>query len=224
MQRRQFLAGGSVLIAVTALGACQQGLSYSLTEVIRRLLTLSSQRALATLMAPGGFYDSQVARITLPGQFGSGGSLVSKVLLSTLLRDRLLKAVNRAAEKGADRAAPVIADAIIRVSPEDAAAIVKAAGTPAATAFLQKQMGNSLIPVMLPGIDDGLRLFDNQAVTEALKLATGIDFAGLRDDVARKASSAIFAEMGKEELAIRADPQSTGDPILIAALTAGKAF
>jgi hypothetical protein len=224
MERRQFIVGGSALALMATLSACQQGLSYSLTEVIRRLLTLSSQRAFARLLAPGGFYDSQVARIALPSQFNGGGSLLSKVLLSTLLRDRLLKAVNRAAEKGADRAAPVIADAIIRVSPQDAAAIVKAAGTPAATAFLKGQMGSALIPVMLPGIDDGLRVFDNQAVTEALRLVTGIDFAGLRDDVTRKASDAIFAEMGKEELAIRADPQSTGDPILIAALAAGRAF
>lgn len=223
MERRQFLSGGSAL-ALLALGGCSQGLGFSLTEAIRRLLSLSSQRALARLMAPGGFYDSQIARITLPDQFGSNGagSFLSRVLLSGVVRDRLLKQVNRAAEKGAERAAPVIADAIMSTSPQDAAAIIKAIGTPAATNLLQQHMGDALISAMLPGVDDGLKLFDNQAVTEALRLATGIDFAGLRDDVTRKASNAIFAEMGKEEMAIRADPRSTDDPVLIAAFTAGK--
>lgn len=221
MERRQFLSGGSAL-ALLAVSGCSQGLGFSLTEAIRRLLSLSSQRALARLMAPGGFYDSQIARITLPDQLGGsgGGSLLSRVLLSSVVRDRLLKQVNRAAEKGAERAAPVIADAIMSTSPQDAAAIIKAVGTPAATNLLQQHMGNALISAMLPGVDDGLKLFDNQAVTDALRMATGIDFAGLRDDVTRKASNAIFAEMGKEEMAIRADPRSTGDPVLIAAFTA----
>ena len=221
MQRRQFLASGSAL-TLLVLAGCTQGLGYSLTEAIRRLLTLSSQRALARLMAPGGFYDSQVARITLPDQFSKTGSVLTRVLLSSVVRDRLLRQVNRAAEEGADRAAPVLADAILAMSPQDAAAIVKAVGTPAATLLLQQQIGDALIPAMLPGVDEGLRLFDDQVVTEALKVVTGIDFAGLREDVTRKASNAIFAEMGKEELAIRANPQATGDPILIAAFTAGK--
>lgn len=223
MERRRFLGAGSAL-ALLAMTGCSQGLGFSLTEAIRRLLSLSSQRALARLMAPGGFYDSQIARITLPDQLGGGGtgSLLTRVLLSGVVRDRLLKQVNRAAEKGAERAAPVIADAIMSVSPQDAAAIIKAVGSPAATNLLQQHMGNALISTMLPGVDEGLKLFDNQAVTDALKLATGIDFTGLRDDVTRKASNAIFAEMGREELAIRANPQATGDPILIAAFTAGK--
>ncbi len=221
MERRHFLASGSAL-ALLALAGCTQGLGYSLTEAIRRLLTLSSQRALARLMAPGGFYDSQVARITLPDQFSRTGSVLTRVLLSSVVRDRLLRQVNRAAEEGADRAAPILADAILAMSPQDAAAIVKAVGTPAATLLLQQQIGDALIPAMLPDVDAGLRLFDDQVVTEALKAVTGIDFTGLRDDVTRKASNAIFAEMGREEMAIRANPQATGDPILIAAFAAGK--
>lgn len=223
MRRRQFI-GGSAAVVLLTLGACTQSLHYSLSEIIRRLLTVSSQRALARLVAPGGFYDSQIARITLPDTLSPKASSITRLLLSTVLRDRLLRQVNRAAERGAERAAPVIADAIIAISPQDAAAIVRAAGTPAATLLLQREMGDGLFAALLPGVDEGLRAFDNQVVTEALKIATGIDFAGLRDDVARKASDAIFAEMGREELAIRADPKSSGDPVLATALTAGGAF
>ena len=221
MQRRQFLASGSALM-LAGLAGCTGGLRYSLTEVIERLLTLSSQRAFARLMAPGGFYDSQIARISLPDRLSGKGS-VAMALIGAALRDRLLQQVNRAAEKGAERAAPVVADAILAISPEAAAQIVQGKGA-IATALLQQQMGSSLIPVMLPGVDEGLRLFDSAVVTQALRLATGIDFAGLRDDVTRKAADAIFAEIGKEEIAIRADPRSTNDPVLIAGLSAANAM
>ncbi|MBB6124644.1 DUF4197 domain-containing protein [Sphingobium subterraneum] len=219
MQRRDFLVAGAAAGALALAGCSTGGGGFSLAEVIRRLLTLSSQRALARLMAPGGFYDSQIAQISLPDRLGGGrgGSVLTRVLLSAVVRDRLLKQVNRAAERGAERAAPVIADAIQSISPEDAASLLRGGGS-AATGFLQARMGDALIPAMLPGIDEGLRLFDSAVVTDALRLATGIDFAGLRDDVTRKASNAIFAEMGKEEADIRANPRSTNDPLLIAAL------
>lgn len=223
LDRRLFLGSG-VALAAMALGACQTGLRYNLTEAIRRLLTLSSQRALARLIEPNGFYESEVARLELPEKLGGkSGSLVTRMLLSAALRDRLRYQINRAAERGADRAAPVIADAILAISPEAAAALLRGKG-PAATLFLKEQMGDALVRAMLPGVDEGLRLFDSAVVTEALKIATGIDFAGLRNDVTRKAADAIFAEMAREEEAIRADPQSTRDPVLIGALTAAGAL
>jgi hypothetical protein len=219
MQRRQFIASGSVL-ALLALAGCQQGLHYSLTEVVRRLLTVSSQRALSRLMAPGGFYDSQVARITLPDELSGKGQAIARILITSLLRDRLQRQVNEAAAVGAERAAPVIADAIISISPQDAAAIVRGNG-PLATDLLRQHMGDALFSAMLPGVDEGLRTFDSQVVQDVLKVATGIDFAGLRRDIARKASDAIFAEMGREEMAIRADPRSSRDPVLIEGLGVG---
>lgn len=220
MQRRTLLGAGVALSFLGLTGCAGGGLGYSLTEAIRRLLTLSSQRALARLMAPGGFYDDQVARISLPDTLGGRGGVIAQALLSTLVRDRLERQVNRAAERGAERAAPVIAQAIMAVAPDDAAAII-AAGGPAATGLLRTAMGDALIGAMLPGVDEGLRLFDSGAVTDALRLATGIDFGGLRDDVTRKASDAIYGAMAREEMAIRADPRATGDPLLVAAFGAG---
>ena len=37
----------------------------------------------------------------------------------------------------------------------------------------------------------------------------------LRDDVTAKASDAVYRAIGREEIAIRADPGSTNDPLLI---------
>jgi hypothetical protein len=137
------------------------------------------------------------------------------VLLSGLFKDRLTRQVNIAAERGAERAAPLVADAIRTVSIADAAAIVRG-GPTAATDLLEAAMGRSLVGAMFPGIDEGLRLADNAVVTEALRVATGIDFRGLVQDVSDRTHDAIYRAIGQEEAAIRANPRETGSPLLSA--------
>jgi Protein of unknown function (DUF4197) len=216
IQRRTFLAGAA-LTPLLALPGCAGTGGLSLVEAIRRLLTLSSQRAFAALMQENGFFDSQVARIALPDQLGgsTASGLLSAVLRTDVFRSRMMRQVNRAAEKGATLAAPIVTDAISSLSVADALAVVRG-GSSAATDTLSQALGTRLFEVMLPGVGDGLKLFDSGVVTQALKVATGIDFAGLRDDVTRKASDGIYRAIGREEAAIRANPQATGDPLIMA--------
>ncbi len=215
MTRRSILVAAAASPILTLPG-CAGGGGFSLVEAIRRLLSLSSQRAFASLLRENGFLDDQVARIDLPDALGGdrATTIVSALLRSGAFRSRLTKQVNRAAEKGAEIAAPVVTEAIQSISIADALSVVKG-GTSAATDLLKGQMGTALITAMVPGIDGGLKLFDSAIVTEALKLATGINFAGLRDDVTQKASDAIYRTMAREEASIRADPQGTNDPLLI---------
>ncbi|HEV7233927.1 MAG TPA: DUF4197 domain-containing protein, partial [Sphingorhabdus sp.] len=211
--RRQFLLSSAAL-ATLALPGCESVPGFSLTEAIRRLLTLASQNAFALLLQPGGFYDSSVARIALPERLGGGGTILSAVLQSRTFRDRLQRQLNRAAEKGAERAAPLVADAVRNVSIEDAASIVRG-GPQAATAFLRGKMGTALLDTMLPGIADGLRLFDDQVISQAVRSVTGFDIAALAQEITRKADDSIWAAIGLEESGIRANPQKTNDPVLI---------
>ncbi len=213
--RRQILLSGAALVTLTLPG-CQSLPAFSLTEAIRRLLTLASQNAFALLLQPGGFYDSSVARIALPDRFGGdrGAGILSVVLQSRQFRDRLQRQLNRAAEKGAERAAPLVAEAVRNVSIEDAAALVRG-GPQAATAFLRGKMGPALLDSMLPGISDGLRVFDDQVISQAVRSVTGFDIAALASDLNRKADDSIWAAIGLEEAGIRADPQKTNDPVLI---------
>lgn len=213
--RRHILLSGATLATLTLPG-CQSLPGFSITEAIRRLLTLASQNAFALLLQPGGFYDSSVARIALPDRFGGdrGGGILSVVLQSRQFRDRLQRQLNRAAEKGAERAAPFVADAVRNVSIEDAAALIRGGPQPA-TAFLRGKMGTALLDSMLPGIADGLRLFDDQVISQAVRSVTGFDIAALASDITRKADDSIWAAIGLEESNIRADPQRTNDPILI---------
>jgi hypothetical protein len=77
-------------------------------------------------------------------------------------------------------------------------------------------MGTTLFNAMFPGVGNALRVLDSGILTQALQVATGINFTGLQDDVARKASDSIYRAIGREEAAIRANPSATGDPILTA--------
>jgi hypothetical protein len=216
VSRRSLLCSAACL-PILALSGCADTGRFSLVDAIRRLLSLSAQRAFASLMRENGFYDDQLARISLPDALGGsrGTDVLTAVLASALFRSRLTKQVNRAAEKGAELAAPVVADAVLNMGIPDAAAIIRGGGS-SATDLLKAAMGERLLGAMLPGIDRGLRLFDDAVVVEALRAATNIDFAGLRDDVTSKASEAVYRAIAREEMAIRADPASTNDPLLIA--------
>ena len=217
MIERRTILSAAAFAPLLALPSCAGTGGFSLVEAIRRLLTLSSQRAFAALMQENGFFDSQVARISLPDQLGgsTASKLIAAVLRSDAFQSRMTRQVNRAAERGAALAAPIVTDAISSLSVADALAVVRG-GSSAATDRLSQALGTRLFDAMLPGVGDGLKLFDSGVVTQALKLATGIDFAGLRDDVTRKASDGIYRAIGREEAAIRANPQATGDPLLTA--------
>jgi Protein of unknown function (DUF4197) len=213
---RRTLIVSSAVLPILALPGCASTGGFSLVDAIRRLLILASQRAFAGLMQQNGFFDDEVVKISLPEQFGGqrASTILGALMSIGAVRDRLTRQVNRAAEKGAEAAAPIIADAVLKIGIPNATAIISGGGS-GATDLLKSAMGNALISAMLPGIDNGLKLFDNAIVTEALRGVTGIDFAGLRNDVTTKASEGIYRAIAREEVAIRADPASTNDPLIM---------
>lgn len=222
---RRAVLGLGAAAGLLAFPGCSSLPGLSLTEAVKRLLTLSSQNAFAELLEPNGFFDSQVARIAVPDALGGSRvtSVATALLRSKPVQDRLLRQVNRAAEKGAELAAPIVAETIRIMSITDALAIVNG-GPRAATALLQGQLGNTLVERMLPGIGNGLKLFDNEIINLVLSQATNVDFTAISRDVTSKVSDAIYRAIGAQEQSIRANPRATNDPLLIAVLGAGQAF
>ena len=222
---RRSVLGMGVAAGLLALPGCSSLPGLSLTEAVKRLLTLSSQNAFAELLQPNGFFDSQIARITVPDSLGGSRAtdIATALLRSRPIQDRLLRQVNRAAEEGAELAAPIVAEPIRNMSIADAVAIING-GPRAATSLLQGQLGNTLVDRMLPGIGNGLRLFDNEIINLVLSQATNVDFSSISRDVTNKVSDAIYRSIGAQEASIRANPRATNDPLLIAVLGAGKAF
>jgi hypothetical protein len=208
------LAGGSVLL----LPACATTGGFNLVEAIRQLLMLSSTRAFARLSAQGGYWDQGVSRLGLEGFLGNRGGVLAQILTSSLFRGRMENAFASVAERASDRAAPVVADAVRVIGVENAIALVRGEPT-AATAFLRGSMGDALIQTMVPEVGQAMRIAQEPLVAQLLSRLSGVDVAGLSNSFSGKVNDVIWHEIGVEEAAIRANPRSTNDPLLIAVLT-----
>lgn len=211
--RRSLLVAGCAL-PLLALPGCSTLGGFSFEDAIRRILTLSSQRAFARLLQENGFFADELARIPLPPQFSGATGVVSALLRTGPVQDQLLRLMNRAAADAAEAAAPVVYDSIRSMSIPDAVALVRG-GPTAATDHLQRIMGNAIVDVMFPGVGNALRLFDDGILNRVVQAATGIDFASLQRHVSDSAARGIYRAIGREEAAIRANPRETGDPVLI---------
>ncbi|HEX5645088.1 MAG TPA: DUF4197 domain-containing protein [Erythrobacter sp.] len=221
--RRAFLAGASVGTLALTLPGCASSPRYSLTEAIRRMLLLASERAFARLVEPGGFWDAQVARVGLGNLLGTRGDVLSRILTSALFKDRLEEAFADIAIEGSERAAPLVADAVRVIGFENALDLVRG-GPRAATAFLQGEMGGRLIEEMVPELGRAIELASDPLVGQLVDAITGANVNGVAARLAGKVNEAIWAEIGNEEAAIRADPRATRDPLLIGVFGLGARY
>lgn len=223
MVNRRLVLGGALGGVLLTLPGCQTMGGFSLVDAIRRLLLLSSERAFARLTAPNGYWDEAVASIGLATLLGSRGNVLGNILTSTVFKNRLEGAFADIAVEGAERAAPLVADAVRTIGIENALALVNG-GPSAATAFLQGQMGGTLVEAMVPELGQAMRVAQEPLVGQLLQQLTGIDVAGASRNFAGQVDTAIWREIGVEEGAIRANPRSTNDPLLIAVLAGANAL
>jgi hypothetical protein len=214
--RRQFIAGTAATAALALPGCSSMG-GISLTEAIRRLLTLSSERAFARLAAPGGYWDNAVAGIGLDRFLGSRGDVLGRILTSSLFKDRLEDAVADIAVRGSYRVAPIVAETVRTIGIQNAVDLIRG-GPTAATEFLRTAMADGLIEAMVPEVGGALRVAREPLIGQVLGALTGVNVDQVARGFSGEVNGAIWREMGVEEAAIRANPASTNDPLLIAAL------
>ena len=212
--RRQFLTGLGAGAALLVLGGCATTGGFSLVEAIRRLLALSTQNAFARLARDGGFYDNALTRLDLPDVLGTRGGVLQQILVSAVFKQRLQRAFNHFAEDAAYRAAPVVADAVRVIGVDNAVALVRGQPT-GATDFLRDAMGGRLVETMVPALGDAMRVSKEPLVGQVLSALAGVDVGDVAQAFAGQVDNVIWAEIGREEAAIRANPQATGDPLLI---------
>lgn len=213
-------AGGALLLAIPA---CTGLPGFSMTEAIRRLLLRASENAFARLTAPDGYWDDQVARLGLSNLLGTRGDTLTRILTSTLFKDRLEDAFADIAIEGSYRAAPIVTDAVRVIGLANAIELVRG-GPRAATQALQGELGGRLIDEMVPELGDAIRIASDPLVAELINAATGTNVGGIAQRLAGNIDSAIWTEIGNEEAAIRANPEATRDPVLIGVFGAGAAF
>lgn len=218
--RRRLLGGIAASTAVLALPACTSFGGFTLTDAIQRLLFLSSERAFGRMLQSGGFWDQQVASLGLGNVLGARGDVLSRILTSGLFKSRLDRAFGDIAFEGAERAAPVVADAVRVIGFRNAVDLVRG-GPTAATAYLRGELGTRLVDAMVPELGAAMRVATDPLVGQALAALTGVDTAQVAGRFAASIDDVIWREIGNEESAIRADPASTRDPAIIAIFGAG---
>lgn len=221
--RRGFMGGALAGATLLALPACSTVPGFSFTDAIRRVLLLSSERAFARLTAADGFWDQQVARVGLGNLLGTRGDILSSILTSALFKDRLEDAFADIAIEGSERAAPLVADAVRVVGIENAVALVRG-GPRAATSFLRGEMGGQLIEAMVPELGRAIEIASDPLVGQLVSAAVGTDVGAIANRLAGNVNDTIWDEIGFEEEAIRRDPGSTNDPLIIGVFGTRNAF
>ncbi|MBU7580520.1 MAG: DUF4197 domain-containing protein [Porphyrobacter sp.] len=213
--RRSLLAGAAGGATMLLLPGCAStGGGFSLVEAVRRMLLLATENAFARLTAPGGFWDEQVARLGLDTVLGTRGDVLSRILTSQLFKDRLEERFAGFAIDASYRAAPVVTDAIRVIGFQNAVDLVRG-GPSAASLYLRQEVGGALLDAVVPELGEALRLSRDPLVGQALSALTGVNVAGVADRFGRQIDDAIWSEIGREEAAIRANPEATRDPVLI---------
>ena len=215
LSRRHAIVGAAAIPLLALPGCTTLGdlEGFGIENALRRLMTVSSQRAFGNLLTENGFFSDDLARVPLPPQLAETGSIVSALLRSAAVQSQLLRVMNRAAAEAAEAAAPVVYDSIRNLTISDAMALARG-GPTAATDFLQRAMGTRIVDAMFPDVGDALRLFDSGIVNQVVQAATGINFSGLQQHVTQAAATGIFRAIGREEAAIRANPGSVNDPLI----------
>jgi len=213
--RRSLLAGAAGAgVLLLLLPGCASTGGFSMVEAVRRMLLLASENAFARLTAPGGFWDEQVARIGLGQLMGTRGDVLSRILTSSLVKDRLEERFASLAIDASFRAAPVVTDAVRVIGFDNAIDLVRG-GPSAASSFLRQEMGTALLDTMVPELGEAIRLSNDPLIGQAIGALTGVNPGEVASRVGREVDNAVWGEIAREEAAIRADPQSTRDPLLI---------
>ncbi len=218
---RTALVGGASVGAMATLPGCSSLGGFGLVDAVQRILFLSSERAFAQLLSDDGFWTSSVARLGLPDALGSRGDILSGILTSVVFKDRLQRAFNNIAYEGAQRAAPLVTDAVRTIGIRNAVDLVNG-GPTAATSFLRGEMGYTLIEAMIPELGGAMRVASDPLVGRALGALTGVNVSQIAQGFSRDVDDAIWRQMGFEETRIRRDPYATNDPLLIGVFGRGR--
>lgn len=218
--RRAFLGGLSLGGAALALPGCAGLPGFSMVDAVQRILFLSSERAFGRMLRSNGFWDEQVAELGLNNLLGTRGDVLSGILTSTLFKNRLQNAFGDIAYEGAERAAPLVTDAVRTIGIQNAIDLVRG-GPTAATGFLRQSMGRTLIEAMVPELGTAMRVASDPLVGELINGLTGVDLSAATTRFADNIDNTIWREIGNEEAAIRRDPGATRDPLIIGVFGAG---
>ena len=182
---------------------------------LKEELTQGAKTAVASLSKENGFLGNDKVRIPLPESLQKADGLLRQFGMGSY-SDDLIKSMNRAAEAAVPEAANLLADAVKKMTVEDAKGILTG-GNDAATQYFRKNTEAALTDKFKPIVNKSMQKV-NLAEKYDKFAGTGAKFglvdqrdAKLDDYITRKAMDGLFLMMAEQERAIRTNPlQATG--------------
>lgn len=200
-------------------GGAAAGLSSGeIAGGLRDALRVGAQRVVATLGKTDGFNKSPDVHIPLPGSLKTAQSMLQKVGMGKMGDDLELR-LNRAAEAAVPKAQGLFADAISKMTIDDARNILNGSKD-SATQYFRSKMSTPLAAEMKPIVNDQLAQVGAVAAYDKMigqyKTMPFVPDAkaNLTDYVLGKSIDGVFLYLGREEAAIRDNPAARTTDLL----------
>ncbi len=185
---------------------------------LKEALRVGARRTVDNASREGGYLDDPEIRISLPPEFESMANTLRRIGLGGQL-DSLETRMNRAAEKAAAEATPVLVDAISSMSFADAREVLSGGDT-AATDYLRGATSGELRTRYSPIVDKQLQDLGVVQLYESLHdryqripMMPALDFTP-RDYVTDRALDGLFKLLADEEKRIRENPAARTTALL----------
>lgn len=211
MSRRASLLLLSALACSGASGAGLDALSNKdVIGGLKEALTQSSGAAVGKLGRENGFFGNDKVKIPLPKSLAKAEVLMRAMGMGKQA-DKLVLAMNRAAEAAVPEAKALLVDAVKKMTVQDAKGIL-AGGDDAATQYFKKHTEQPLTQKFLPIVKKattkvGLAERYNQFAGRAAKFGLVEESqANIETYVTKKTLEGLYLIMAEEEKAIRKDP------------------
>jgi hypothetical protein len=189
---------------------------------VKELLTVAADQAVKAVAKQDGFTGNKSIRIGIPSDLEHLPTYIAKYGYQPQI-DAFILSLNRAAEKGATKAAPLFSDAIRETVFDDPGKILNGGDTAATDYFRGKnfeKLFNAFRPAIIEGMNEAgvlgayrelLAKYDEESVLVFPVDKWDFDMEGY---VTGKTLDGLFAMMGDEEKKIRKEPTARTTELL----------
>jgi hypothetical protein len=207
-----FLNG--IFTAANGTQLTQQNMTDGLMEALKTGINIASANA----SKKDGFFKNQEIFIPFPKEAEKVRTTLESIGLKPQVDDFIMK-LNRAAEKAAEKSAPIFLDALNQMTITDALTILQSKND-AATQYLKSKTTEPLTKTFAPVINDALK--ETGAVQAWKVLAENYNkvpfVKKVNPDLGKytteRAITGIFILVSQEEMKIRKDPAAAANQII----------
>lgn len=184
--------------------------SGDVASALKEALTIGTDTAVTHGSALNGYFMNPDIKILFPEEAGIVQTVVGAVPGGDILINEFVTSLNRAAEDAANKATPIIKDAVVAITFDDAMSILNGSDT-AATNYLRLGTFTDLYSAFKPDIQNSLEgVGAQQAWETVIDLYNSIPLTedvttDLADYATNKGLDGIFILLGQEEVKIRTD-------------------